>query len=360
MTTGESLAKLLCEMVKIPSESGNEKEYILYLKDRITRTLSAQCTIDSYGNLIARIPGKNCARKEPVFFAMHADTVSPGVGIEPTVREGVVSSSGHTILGADDKAGISEVLEAILTATMYPPLELVVSREEETGLTGAKNLDFGMIQSKTGFLLDTTALDSVVIGGPSHLLIDVEIKGKAAHAAHAEEGISAIKAASNAIAVIRDGRIDEETVANVGTIQGGTIRNGVPERVSIKAECRSLNHEKCVELGNTMKEVFEATARSLGAKAEVQLHLAYKATRIPKDSLAVKVACHAIESIGLVPKITTILGGTDASIYNTRGLETVVLGTGVRGQHTKGENIAVADMEKAVKMIHSIFCELCR
>lgn len=360
MTMGESLVQLICEMVRIPSESGNEKEFILYLKDKLTKTLSAKCTIDSYGNLIAKIPGKNCARREPVFFAMHADTVSPGVGIEPTVREGVVSSSGDTILGADDKAGISEVLEAILTAPMYPPLEVIISREEETGLTGAKNLDFAVIQSKTGFLLDTSALDSVVIGGPSHMLVDVEIRGKAAHAAHAEEGISAIKAASNAIAVIRDGRIDEGTVANVGTIQGGTIRNGVPERVSIKAECRSLNHEKCIELGNTMKEAFEVAARSVGARAEVQLHLAYKATRISKDSLTVKVACHAIETIGMVPNITTILGGTDASIYNAKGLETVVLGTGVRGQHTKGENIAVADMEKAVKMIHSIFCQLCR
>ena len=359
MTMSERLVQILCEMVRIPSESGNEREFILYLKDKLTKTLSAQCTIDSYGNLIAKIPGKDCARKEPVFFAMHADTVSPGVGIEPTVREGVVSSNGDTVLGADDKAGISELLEAILTAPRYPPLEIVVSREEETGLAGAKNLDFTMIQSRTGFLLDTSALDSVVIGGPSHMLVDVEIIGRAAHAAHAEEGISAIKAASHAIAIIRDGRIDEETVANVGTIQGGTIRNGVPERVSIKAECRSLNHEKCIQLGNTMKEAFEVAAKSIGAKAEVQLHLASKATRIPKDAPTVKIACQAIESIGMVPKVMAICGGTDASVYNTKGLETVVLGTGVRAQHTKGENISAADMEKAVKIIRSIFSQLC-
>jgi len=157
------------KMVRINSESGEEKEFILYLKDLFIKELKTKCTIDNHGNLIAKISAKNTNCTEPVMFAAHADTVKPGKNIEPILKNGIIRSKGETILGADDKAGIAELFEAIRTAEQYPPLEIVISREEEVGLKGSKNIDISLLDSKTGFLIDMDALDSIVVSGPSYM-----------------------------------------------------------------------------------------------------------------------------------------------------------------------------------------------
>ncbi len=351
----ERLANTFMEMVRIDSESGQEQEFIAYLKDLLTKELQAECTIDDFGNLIATIPAKNSTRTEPVFFSCHADTVKPGKGIEPVLENGVIRSKGDTILGADDKAGIAELVEALKTVDRHPPLEIAVSREEEIGLVGAKHLDTTVLKSKMGFLIDMDALDAVVIGGPSHMVIDVEITGKAAHAGmEPEKGISAIRAAAAAITNLKEGWIDEETTVNVGIIEGGEIRNGVPEKAQIKAECRSLTHEKCVKQSDVIKEAFETAAKTIGARAEVKMEMAYKAVSISEESEVVSIAKKAVESVGLEPQVRVICGGTDGSIYNEKDIQTVIIGMGGVAEHSKDEHIAVVDMEKAVSMIQHI------
>ena len=351
----ERLVNTFMEMVRIDSESGQEQKFIAYLKDLFTREFQAECTTDDYGNLVVRLAAKNSTRTEPVFFSCHADTVNPGKGIEPILESGVIRSKGETILGADDKAGIAELVEALRTVERHPPLEIAVSREEEIGLVGAKHLDTAALKSKMGFLIDMDALDAVVIGGPSHMIIDIEITGKAAHAGmEPEKGISAIRAASAAIANLKEGWIDEETTVNVGIIEGGEIRNGVPEKARIKAECRSLTHEKCLSQSDVIKEAFETAAKSIGARAEVKMEMAYKAARIPEDAEAVSIAKKAVESVGLDPQVRVICGGTDGSIYNEKGIQTVVIGMGGVAEHSKDEHIAVADMEKGTEIVENI------
>ena len=263
------------KLVQIDSESGEEERVIQYLKDLFEKGFQAKCAIDSYGNLIAAVPPKKSSRTEPILFGMHADTVKPGKGIEPVLEDGVIRSRGDTILGADDKAGIAEFLEGLRTAECHPPLEVVISREEEVGHLGAKNLDASMLRSKMGFVLDSKDLDTIIIGGPSNMFIDIEIIGKAAHAGmEPEKGISAIKAAGYGIAILKEGWIDEETTVNVATIKGGIVRNSVPEKAELQAQCRSLNHDKCIHQSELVKRVFETAALSMGARAEVKLNLA--------------------------------------------------------------------------------------
>ena len=354
----ERMVKNLCEMVSISSESGEEKEFIEFLKTKFQQEFNGRCQVDSYGNLICKIPPKNSPVSEPLMLAAHADTVKPGKGVKPVVRNGVIYSSGDTVLGADCKGGIAEILEAVLSVPQHPPLEIVITREEEIGFAGAKNLDYSLISAKRGVLVDMDAIDAIVIGGPSHMLIDIEITGKGAHSGmEPEKGISAIKAASLAIATLKDGRIDPETTANFGIIQGGLIRNGVPEKCTIKAEVRSLNHEKCITLSNTYKEVFEVIAHSIGAKAEVNLNLAYKATRISEDAPMVQVAKKALKSVGIEPKVIVITGGLESAIYNEKGIEMIPIGNGVKSEHTTSENVSVEDMKKVVQVLQHILSQ---
>ncbi len=347
------LTELFCELARIDSESGEEERFIQHLSGLFARGLGAECDRDGYGNLICKLPAKGAPPgARPLLLAAHADTVKPGKGIEPVIENGVIRAKGETILGADDKAGIAELFEAVRTAMRHPPLEIVITRSEEIGLLGAKNLDYSKLSARQGFVLDSDRLDTVIIGGPSHFSIDVEITGKAAHAGmEPEKGISAIKTAAIAIAGLPEGRLDEETTANVGIIRGGEIRNGVPEKAFIQAECRSLNHEKAVHQAGVMKRAFEAAAAKMGAKVDIKVELEYKASRIPEDSPTVLLAKEAIASVGLAPKAKVITGGTDASVLNSQGIETAVLGVGVEAEHSKEEQIAISDMETAVEII---------
>jgi tripeptide aminopeptidase len=349
------LVTSFCEMVQIDSESGDEAAFIDHVRAVLERDLDATCQFDDYGNLVARVAAKESTRAKPILLAAHGDTVRPGKGIEPVVKDGAIRSAGETILGADDKAGVAALIEAVRTASRRPPVEVVITRQEEVGLVGAKHLDLSLVSAKTGFIIDGEESDVIVIGGPSHVSLDVTIVGKAAHAGvEPERGVSAIRAAAMAIANQPTGRIDEETTANIGTIHGGLIRNGVPERVTIQAECRSLDHEKCMRQAETMRRAFEDAAASLGAKADVQVTLEYEASRVPESSQAVKLAKEAIAALGLEPKTRVITGGTDALILASRGLDAVVLGYGGQAAHTTDEFITVDALEQSATVLRNL------
>ena len=347
----DRMVKQFMEMVQIDSESSNEANFINYLVKEFQK-LGAEAIKDSYGNLIAKLPAKGCKGKETILLSCHADTVKPGVGIKPVLENGVVRSKSDTILGADDKAGIAEMLEALRIAEIHPPIEIAISREEEIGLFGVKNLDYSKLTAKRGFLLDNDTLDTIIIGGPSYFTFDVTVKGKAAHAGmDPEKGINAIVAASKAIVALKLGRIDKETTANVGIIEGGLVRNGVPDKVVFKAECRSLTHAKAENLAKEMKETIVREVESAGAKVEIVENNLCKAVNIPESSFTVDLSKKALKTVGIEAKATFMTGFTDASIYNNMGIEMAVIGIGARNEHSLDEHIYVEDMEKALKMI---------
>ena len=351
----ERMVRQFMEMVRIDSESGDEARFVDYLVGEF-RALGAEAATDAYGNLIAHLPARGSSSPEAVLLSVHADTVKPGVGIEPVLGEdGVIRSKGETILGADDKAGIAEVLEALRVAPVRPPVEVAVSRQEEVGLLGVKNLDFTRLSARRGFLMDNDTLDTIVIGGPSYFAIDVTVTGRAAHAGmEPEKGVSAILAAARAISALRLGRLDHETTANVGVITGGLIRNGIPATCTFLAECRSADHEKGVALAREMERVIREQVEAAGARAEVTVDEKCRAVRIPEEAWPVRVAKQALATVGIEARAVFITGFTDASIYNNRGIEMAVVGVGAQNEHSTEECVAVSDMEKAVRVLVEI------
>ncbi|MFH1531481.1 MAG: M20/M25/M40 family metallo-hydrolase [Pseudomonadota bacterium] len=336
------------EMVRIDSESGEEQAMMEYLMVVIPAQ-GGTAAQDAYGNLIARFPAKGCEGSPAVLLSCHADTVKPGKGIEPVIGEdGVIRSAGDTILGADDKAGIAEVLDALRVAAVHPPVEFAVSRQEEVGLLGVKEMDVSRLTARRGFLMDNDALETIVVGGPSYFAIDVSITGRSAHAGmEPERGINAIQAAARAIAALKLGRLDHETTANVGVIDGGMIRNGVPDRASFLAECRSGDHDKGAALAEEMVGIIREEATANGAEVEVMVNNLCRAVTIPDDSWTVRTAQAALRTIGVEAKPVFITGFTDASIYNNAGIEMAVVGIGARDEHATTEHIAIADMQRA-------------
>jgi tripeptide aminopeptidase len=354
MDTGRMVAQFMA-MVQVDSESGEEAAFMDWLLP-VLRDLGATAALDAYGNLIATLPGKGSAA-EPILLSCHGDTVKPGKGIRPSLVDGVIRSAGDTILGADDKAGIAELLEAIRVAPVHPPLEIAISRQEEIGLLGVKNLDYSRLTARRGFLLDNDTLDTIITGGPSYFALDVTVKGKSAHAGmEPEKGINAIAAAARAIGALRLGRLDAETTSNVGIIQGGLIRNGVPDTCTFMAECRSLDTAKGLALAQEMEAVIRAEVQAFGAQVELTVNNLCQASHIDGDTAwTVRLAKQALAEQGITAQAALMCGFTDASIYNNHGIEMAVVGIGARLEHSTQEHILVEDMERAVAMVVALF-----
>lgn len=319
------------------------------------------------GNMIAKFPGTVDA--PPFFICGHMDTVEPGRGIRAVLKDGVFTSEGATILGADDKSALAIVLEVLQVIRENDiarcPLEIVFTVCEEVGLLGAKNFDISSLDSKFGYILDSTDTEGIVTRAPAANSLTISIHGRAAHAgAEPEKGISAIAVAGKAISGLTLGRIDEETTCNLGKIEGGVATNIVPDLVRIEGEVRSHDGDKLERVTRDIITAFEKAAdefnneagNNSGPGCHVEIHVEndFPNTDISPDHPVVKLAQKAAANLGREMKTKTIGGGADANIFFNKGLAAGVVGTGMRDVHTLKENIRVDDMIKTAELLLEI------
>lgn len=354
----DRMVRSFCEMVKIPSEAPDDQKFVSYMEN-IWKNMGAKTRKDSYGNLVATFSAKKSSKTQAIAFATHADTVKPGIGIEPVVKNGMITSNGKTILGGDDKAAIAEITETILCAEKHPPIELILTRCEEIGTLGSSNFDYSMINSKVAYAIDTCSVEEVVIGGPTLITIDVEYIGKPAHAGmDPEKGISAILAASKAISRLKLGKIDDESTANVGVFNGGLIRNGIPDKATLLAECRSLNHEKAVAICEEMKKIFKEASDEVGTELKIQTKVALKAYLIDEKQEFVQNYLKALKKHGVNPDVKIIRGGSDATLFNQNGLATIVVGAAYREPHSCNEKVLISEMTTICNVLKTLLEDL--
>lgn len=310
------------------------------------------------GNVIIKLPGNVGA--PVILFNAHLDTVEPGRGIRPRVKNGLITSASNTILGADDKAGVAALLEMALCLAenkiAHGPVEVVFTVAEEKGLLGAKNLDFSQLQASQAYVFDAASpVGHLTVRAPYQNSINVTYVGKATHAGvDPESGVNAIVAASKAIARMPLGRIDSETTANVGVIKGGRAANIIPDEAEIKAEARSLVESKLDAQTKLMTDIFEQESRDTGAKVGIEIIREYKGFNLASDNPVVKTAAAAARSIGLKPVLESTGGGADTNIFNAHGLTAVGLGVGYNQPHSNQESIPVDQLEKSAELALAI------
>lgn len=333
------------DLVRIDSPSGEEAAIAQELVTRLRR-LGLQAELDAMKNVVASLPGEG----EPLLLTAHMDTVMPGHGIKPQVVDGVVHSDGTTILAADDKSGVAVVLELVQTLVErggpHPPVEVVFTVQEESGLLGAKGLDLSRIRAKIGISFDSgDASGQIVVSAPYHDVINVVVHGKASHAgAEPEKGISAIVVAAQAITQMPLGRIDEETTANLGTINGGRAGNIVPDLVEIRGEARSRQAAKLQAQTAKMVAAFRDAAAHYDTTVDVDTERSYEGYNLTAADTMVSRLMAACRAVGVEPMLVPSGGGSDVNIYNAQGRQIVNLSTGMMDVHTTGEYVAVADM----------------
>jgi tripeptide aminopeptidase len=350
---------LFLDLAAMPSPPGEERG----VADRIAaelRGLGLQVDEDDAGRAIGASAGNLYCRLEPtaegtpLFLCSHMDTVPPTAAIEPVVDDGVVRNSAGTILGADNKSAVAAMVEAtrrlVQERRPHAGLELVFTAKEEVGLRGARAFDCGRLAARVGYVYDQAGpIGEVILGAPYSSIMEVTFVGRAAHAGMApEDGRSAIAAAGRAIADMRLGRLDDETTANVGTIQGGVARNIVPERCSFSGEARSHDERKLAEVVQEMLEACTFAASLTGCEVETEVEPGFRGYRFRREDEAVRLARGALERAGHEPTYSLSGGGADANVFNMRGLACVNLANGMAEIHSPDEHIAVADLEAMV------------
>src|SRR4029079_5422770 len=250
---------LFTELAAIPSPPGEERAVadvvIGYLRDlglTVDEDDAGPKVGSNIGNVFCRLEGTDGAT--PIFLCAHLDTVPPEGPIEPVIEDGVVRNAGGTILGADNKSAVAVMLEGarrvLAENRPHGGIELLFTPKEEVGLLGAAAFDHERLGARLGYVYDQAAPNrDVILGAPYSQALEVRFHGRAAHSGmYPEEGRSAIAAAARAISDLRLGRIDDETTANVGLIQGGSAGNIMPEWCTLGAEARSHDEHRLGEL----------------------------------------------------------------------------------------------------------------
>jgi len=351
------------QLVRIDSISLREGKVIDYLEKRLkslgikSRRIGKVIRGET-GNLAAFLPGEKL-HSPCILLNAHVDTVAPGRNIKPVEKNGFITSNGETILGADNKAGVAAILEIIETLKEkkldHPPLRVIFTVGEEIGLVGAKALPREEMRADFALVLDGGDINIVVNKAPSQYNLAAVVIGKAAHAGiHPEEGINAIKTASEAIARMRLGRIDKETTANIGIISGGKATNIIPEEVEVKGEARSHNRKKLEKQIKHMKSRLAQSCARHGAGLKLDITKTYKAFDIDPDSPLLALTVSAMKEMGINPLIMPTGGGSDANVFNEKGIPAIILGVGADHVHTKNERLNRVEFIKGTEMVLNI------
>jgi len=370
MINQERIKNLLLELVQIDSVSRKERDVAERIK-KYCEEMGATVEIDdagskvggNSGNVIARFPG-TIPGAEWIMMSAHMDTVVPGEGVKPVVEGDIIRSDGTTVLGGDDKSGCAVIIETIrcLQEQNIPhaPIEAVFSICEEVGLLGAKHVDTSKLNSKYGLVFDSDDPGFLFTKGPSADHMEWKIYGLESHAGVApEQGISAIRIAAEAINNMKLGRIDDETTANIGVIEGGKATNITPNLVTLRGEARSHDEKKLDAQTAHMTGCFEdaaakheVTVEGVTTKARVEAHVTreYSAMNVPDSSRVVQLVYQAAARLGQKVETLASGGGCDANIFNQRGIECANFGTGMRAIHTVKEWLDVKDMYASAEM----------
>ncbi len=373
MIDNERMIETFLDLVRIDSPSYEEREIAERLMGQL-KTLGGEVMMDDVGkrikgnagNVLARFPGTG--RGRAVLLSAHMDTVMPGRGVKPIREKDRIRSDGSTILGADDKSGLTiilEVLRALRERTLpHPPIEVAFTICEETGLIGAKEMDLGRLTARDGLVLDSGPANSLFTRGPAADRLEFTVHGVAAHAGVCpEEGISAIRVAAEAISKMKLGRIDPETTANIGLIQGGTAVNIVPDKVVIRGEARSHDESKLSAQSAHMSQCFhEATEahflklkdKTVQARVEAHISRDYNRMNLGEEAPVVRWVMAAAQSVDAKIGCAKTGGGCDANVFNSRGRCIANLGTGMRDIHTTHEYLLLDEFTQTARVVLSM------
>ncbi|OGV52322.1 MAG: hypothetical protein A2017_13490 [Lentisphaerae bacterium GWF2_44_16] len=347
----KSILKDFISWVKIDSPSGEEEKIS---REIIKRLKKAGCSVeaDKIGNIKATLKASRGNEKIPFkLFSAHIDTVEPGRGIKPVVlKNGLIRSDGRTILGADDKDGLTAIIQAleyvVKNKIPHGAIELLLSVCEERATEGSRQIKKGWLKSKCGWIFDGPGpIGSIHHSAVGSAEFNIEITGKAAHAGACPElGINALKTAANAIARIQLGRLADNHTVNIGIFKSGVAKNIVPPNAEITGEARSTVVGKINESISLIEKIFAEECKKTGAKFSFKHMISYYPYKLKSNSELIRYTSSILRNAGFTPEVKGIKAGTDANNLNRLGMEVLVLSTGRNKNHSVEEETNISNI----------------
>lgn len=361
------VARLMARLCEIPSPSRAEgavadavRAELADLGATVSEDDAAERLGAGCGNIVARFPATEGAAGTPILFASHLDTVPVGGPIAVDLVDGHLTNIHPTILGADNKAAVAVMLDAMRRVRdegrAHAGVELLFTPCEEVGLKGAALFDPATVRAQFGFVYDHTGPVGDVVGhAPSLHRIEATFVGRAAHAGiQPEMGRNAIAAAAAAIGRMPLGRLDAQTTANVGTIAGGSAANVVPDRCAIVAEARGRDEEALAVQLTAMLDAITWAATQHEVDVETRVTREFTSYRVGRDDPQMALARTAMAACGLTPRIVPSGGGSDVNAFMVNGFPAVNLCNGMIDVHTADERIAPESLDTMVDVTLAI------
>ena len=367
----DRMIKQFIEMTKIDAPSNKELPMQKYMEKELKK-LGGKVYVDdagskyettAEGNVMAHFAGT--VKSKPFILGAHLDTVEPCKNVKAIIKNGKIVTDGTTVLGADDRAGLAIILEVIRTLKeskeAYPPIEVACTLCEEDGMYGAKYFDASFLKGKEGLILDDEFPTELIINAPKAYVFEIKITGKAAHAGVCpEKGISALEVAAKAISMMKLGRIDKLTVANLGIVHGGTGTNIVMPEIYLKGEARSRNLPSLEKQVKHMRECFKKVEKMFTKKVDGKIikpiidfkqELKYPLLDIPKNLPLIKYILKCAKENKIKMETKSCGGGFDSNILASKGLLMPIIGIGYHDNHTVKEWLNIKEYCKTADLV---------
>lgn len=395
------------EYVKIDTQSREDSDTFpstpgqLVLLQRLRDELKAlgleDVVMDQHGYVFATVPATSEKDVPVIGFLAHVDT-SPemsGEGVKAIIHENyqgqdlvlpddptavipyegnphlagqigndIITASGTTLLGADNKAGVAEIMAAAEYLLSHPeiphgPIRIGFTPDEEVG-NGTAHFDVGVFGAYCAYTMDGETLGELQVETFSADSITVTFHGFNTHPGFAKgKMVNAIKVAAEFIGRLpKDGLSPETTDGYAGFVHPYVMDAGV-ESTSVKLLVRDFSTPKLQEMEQIVERLaMEAITVYPGSSVEIQVDESYRNMKEVLDHHpdVVENACEAFRRAGLEPRIEPIRGGTDGSRLSFMGLPTPNIFAGEHNFHSRYEWISTSDMHKAVEVI----IELCQ
>lgn len=326
------------------------------------------------GNLLVDLPGTTAGPR--ILLMTHMDTVPLCAGAKPVMKEDRIVPAGKTALGGDNRTGVAALITAAATLRErnlpHPPMTLLFTVREESGLFGAKFLDVADLKGPVmGFNVDGRLASDITIGAVGAERWEVEITGKAAHAGvHPEKGISASVIMSLALAdvfrngwfgkVQKDGRVGTSNVGTIGDKEGrtaGQATNVVTDYLRLTGESRSHDPETAALITAAYRQAFDKAVAEVKddegnvGSVKFEARLDYYPFRLTETEPVVAHAKAAISKIGMTPTIRIANGGLDANWIVRHGIPTITVGAGQNQIHTINEWVDLAEFVRGCEVL---------
>lgn len=352
----------------------------------------ADAAMDEYGYVYGTLPS-NTNNKVPVIcFCSHMDTApdASGTGVKPIVHKNyqgqeitlpddnaqvlrkkdfpyleklvgndIITASGKTLLGSDDKSGVAEIMDAVNFLIKNPSIKhgtvrILFTPDEEVG-KGTAKVDMKKLGADFGYTLDggeAGALEDETFSADS---ATVTIHGVITHPGYAKgKLVNALKIAGEVLAALPKNELSPETTEGKEGFFHPIRVDGIAEKATIEFIVRDFVNAGLAEKEEKLKSIVASVVEKFpGASFEFEAKEQYRNMKevLDQHPQVVAFAKEAIERTGLKVKMESIRGGTDGSRLSFMGLPAPNLFTGMQGIHSKLEHISIQDMEKAVQTI---------